>query len=113
MTRRRTYVGDCLYDPYPGPNPAWVRRVYEVICDLARRMPRLASDDVWAELDRQPNLPWTPDHRAFAAAVKMAEANAIIIVTSQTRPTRRARAHRRPIYVWASTSLDDPPRRPA
>jgi hypothetical protein len=82
-----------------------VARVLAVIRRPARTTPRLASDDVWAELDGMPDLPPQYEPRAFAAAVRPAEAGGLIRVTAETRPTRLARAHRRPIHVWVSTSL--------
>jgi len=83
----------------------WMDYAWEALKQVAYQNKTLTTDDIWAILDRYPNIQ-THEPRAMGAIMRKAVKHKWIRKTGNYVTTRRPIAHQKPIAVWESLAFD-------
>lgn len=78
-------------------NADFVELAVVAIRRVAARNYRFTTDAVWAELQ---GVDAPREARALGAAMRIVQAEGLIIPTSEYKPSLRPACHRRPLRVW-------------
>jgi hypothetical protein len=81
-------------------DPNWPAVAKAAVAAVARRLPQLTTDDVWAELAEQGASGGDP--RAIGPVMDAAAADGTIERTEETVKSSRKECHGRPVRIWAS-----------
>lgn len=85
-------------------NAAWSALVLQLIGEIASRLPKVTSDDVWGELKNYPEVQ-THQPSAMGAMFRRAASLGLIVPTDSFVLSKRPSSHARPIRIWESKLL--------
>lgn len=85
----------------------WATLAWQTLKLIAENRLEFTTDDLWAELERYPNIT-THEPRAMGAIMRKAIKHKWIQPTGRYVKTKRPIAHQKPIAVWKSLAYRDP-----
>lgn len=85
----------------------WQKLAWETLKLIAENHPEFTTDDLWAVLDRYPDIT-THEPRAMGAIMRKAVKHRWVVTTGRYVKTKRPIAHQKPIAVWKSLAYRDP-----
>ena len=80
----------------------WKEAAATAVENVAKRIPELISDDVWAELASMGHRERPPESRALGPIMTAAQNRGIIENSGRVRRTGQATRHAAPVTVWLS-----------
>ncbi len=83
----------------------WMELAWQTLKTVAQEQSELTSDDIWAILDRYPNIQ-THEPRAMGAIFRKGVKHGWIQKTGRYITTTRPIAHCKPIAVWQSIAFE-------
>lgn len=86
-------------------NAEWFATALQVIKNLASKVEKLTSDDVWEELKNYPQVQ-THQPSAMGAIFRRASNLELIVATDNFVSSNRPSSHSRPIRVWKSKLVE-------
>lgn len=81
-------------------NAEWLKKTYEVICELAKNQRIFTTDHVWEALSKSQTS--THEPRALGSLMQRAVREGHIAATGAYRKSTRRECHSRPIPIYVS-----------
>jgi hypothetical protein len=83
----------------------WGKRAYALLVAYAKNNATFATEDVIAWGDRT-HFPMPPEPRAWGAIIRQGVKAGLLLPAGYTK-SKNARAHRRPVQLWQSTTYQE------